>query len=212
MKYLKILGLAIVAAAALMAIVGAATASATVLCDSATNPCSEKWEAGAQLEFKVKANTVGRWGPTNGETLVECGAGILKGNPSTGGASETVTVSINGESELNWNNGCGGGVVTKTLEGGKLEIHSISESSNGTVTATGFSFTTTFFGVSCVYSFAVATDLGTLTGSATGDAVLDINSVFSKKEGGFLCPTSVTWVEEFTQVGPSGTGLFVEPS
>jgi hypothetical protein len=212
MKYLKILGLAAVAAAALMAIAGAGTASATVLCDSATNPCAAKWAAGTQLEFHIQAGTEGIWAATSGEPTVRCTEGILKAKPSTGGALETVTMSIGGESEFNWNKGCGSGIETKTLEGGKLEIHSISGSSNGTVTATGFSFTTTFLGASCVYTFAEPTDMGTLTGSATGDAVLDINTVFTKKEGSFVCPLTVTWKENFTQVAPSGTGLFVEPS
>jgi hypothetical protein len=212
MKYPKLLGLAIAAAAALMAIAGAGTASATVLCHSTTTSCSEKWKEGAQLEFHVKTGTVGRWGNTNGETLVECAEGILKGKPSVGGESSTVTMSIEGESEFNWNNACGGSVITKLLEGGKLEIHSISGSDNGTVTATGFAFTTTFFGVTCTYAFNEPTDLGTLTGSGTGEAVLDINSVFTKKAGSFLCPVTATWTEEFTQTGPSGTALYVEPS
>jgi hypothetical protein len=211
MKYLKMLGLAAVAAAALMAIAGSGTASATVLCHSTSTPCVEKWE-GAQLEFKVKAGTEGVWADTDGEPKVSCTEGILKGKPSTGGASATVTMTVNGESEFNWNNGCSGGIVTKTLEGGNLEIHAISGSDNGTVTATGFKFTTTFLGASCIYGFPEARDLGTLTASSTGDAVLDISSVFTKIEGSFICPLTVSWNEQFTQTGPSGTALYVEPS
>lgn len=211
MKYLKMLGLAAVAAVALMAIVGVGTASATVLCQTTTTPCSSHWATGTQLEFHVKAGTEGVWADTSGEPAVRCVEGILKGTPSAGGALETVTMPINGESEFNWNKGCGG-IETKTLEGGKLEIHAISGTDNGTVTATGFRFTTTFLGASCIYGFPEARDLGVLTGSATGDAVLDISSVFTKIEGSFVCPLTVTWKEEFTQTGPSGTALYVEPS
>jgi len=210
MKYVKILGLAAVAAAALMAFVGAGTASATVFCDTNTNPCSAKWAAETQLEFHVKPGTVGKWGSTAGETLVECTEGLLKGRPSAGGATATVKMSV-AASEFNWNSGCSG-VVTKTLEGGTLEIHAIAGTGNGTVTATGFTFTTSLFGSSCTYGFLSTTDMGVLTGNGTGNAVLDINTTFSKKEGSIICPTSLSWSEEFTQVAPSGTGLYVETS
>jgi hypothetical protein len=210
MKYLKTLGLAVVAVAALMAIAGAGTASATVLCDSNTNPCSAKWASETQLEFNVKTGTVGKWGNTSGETLVECTEGLLKGRPSAGGATSTVKMSVSA-SEFNWNSGCSG-VVTKTLEGGTLEIHAIAGTGNGTVTATGFTFTTTLFGSSCTYGFLTTTDMGVLTGSGTGNAVLDISTTFSKKEGSFICPSTLSWKEEFVQVAPSGTGLFVESS
>jgi len=210
MKCLKMLGLAAVAAAALMAIAGVGTASATVLCQTTTTSCSKKWESGTQLDFHVRAGTVGRWGNTSGETLVECTEGLLQGKPSAGSGSETVKMSV-GASEFNWNSGCSG-VQTKTLEGGTIEIHNITGTDNGTVTITGFTFTTTLFGATCTYGFLEATDLGVLTGSGTGDAILDISTSFSKKEGSFLCPLSLNWKEEFTQTGPSGTALYVEPS
>lgn len=210
MKYLKMLGLAAVAAAALMSIVGAGTASATVLCQTTSTPCSTKWETGTQIEFHVRAGTVGKWGSTAGETLVECTEGLLKGQPSPGSGTETVKMSVSA-SEFNWNSGCSG-VQTQTLEGGTLEIHAIEGTDNGTVTATGFIFTTTLFGTTCTYGFLSTTDMGVLTGSGTGDAVLDINTAFTKKEGSIICPTTLNWREEFTQVAPSGTGTYVEPS
>ena len=210
MKYLKILGLAAVAAMAFMAFVGAGSASATVLCDTTSTPCNQKWTAGTQLEFEISPGTVGLWQTTGGETIAECTEAELRGHPSAGGASETVKMSIQA-SDFNWNaNGCT--IQTKTLEGGELEIHHIAGTDNGTVTATGFSFTTTAFGASCVYTFTKATDLGTLTGSATGDAVLHINTVFTKKEGSFICPADLKWSEQLTQVRPEKTALYVEPS
>jgi hypothetical protein len=210
MKHLKMIGLAAVAVVALMAIAGAGTASATVICDTNTNPCTSKWASETQLEFHVKTGTVGKWGTTAGETLVECTEGLLKGRPSAGGATATVKMTVPA-SDFNWNSGCSG-VETKTLEGGTLEIHAISGTGNGTVTATGFTFTTTLFGSSCTYGFLTTTDMGVLTGNGTGNAVLDINTTFSKKEGSIICPTSLAWKEEFAQVLPSGTGLFVETS
>jgi hypothetical protein len=50
MKHLKMLGLAALAAAALTALIGAGTASATVLCKNNLNTttCSEKYPAGTK--------------------------------------------------------------------------------------------------------------------------------------------------------------------
>jgi hypothetical protein len=209
MEYFKMLGLAVIAASALIAFAAAGTASATVLCDTTTTPCNQKWSAGTQLEFEIAPGTEGIWETTDGKTVVaKCTEGELKGKPSSGGASETVKVPVQA-SDFTWP-GCT--VNTATLEGGELEIHAIEGSDNGAVTATGFSFTTTAFGVSCIYTFASSTNIGTLTASATGDATLHINTVFTKKSGGFLCPTDLKWREEFTQVKPEGTALYVEPS
>lgn len=49
MKYLKMLGLAAVAAMALTAFAGVGSASATggVLCENTTDHCTEKWTVGA---------------------------------------------------------------------------------------------------------------------------------------------------------------------
>lgn len=211
MKYLKMLGLAAVAATALLAFVGAGSASATVLCATTSTPCAVPWEAGTQLEFNVAAGTKGLWGSTDEKTVfAECTEGELKVKPSAGGASQTVKMTVP-KSDFTWNaTGCT--IQTATLEGGELEFHAIEGSDNGTVTATGFTFTTIAFGITCNYGFPKATDLGTLTGSATGDAVLHINTVFSKTGGGFLCPPDLRWREEMTQVKPVGTALFFEPS
>lgn len=73
MKYLKMLGLAAVAAAALMAFVGAGTASAKegVLCSTTSNPCNSKWAAGTVIDFSLKGSAV--WtNAENGETLETC--------------------------------------------------------------------------------------------------------------------------------------------
>jgi len=210
MKYLKMLGLAVVAVTALMAVVGAGTASATVLCDSTTTPCAQKWAANTQLEFEVVPGTEGIWETTGGQVIAACSEGELKGTPTAGGASATVKMPVQA-SDWDWvSSSCT--VQANTLEGGELEIHAISGSDNGTVTATGFNFTTTAFGASCIYGFAKATDIGTLTASGTGNAILDVNTVFTKISGSLICPADLKWSEQFRQVKPSGTGLYVEPS
>jgi hypothetical protein len=213
MKYLKMVGLAAVAAAALMAIAGAGSASATVFCSTTTTPCSSKWPAGTELRFTVTSGTAGIWKNTTGETVANCPEGELRGKmPSTGSATETVKLSV-AASGLTWP-GVGGCLKTITTEGGTLEFHAISGTDNATVTVSGIKITLEIeqFGISCIYGFATGEHFGLLTGNGTGKAVLDVNTSFLKKEGSFLCPESLRWTESFTQIAPSGTGLYPEPS
>lgn len=212
MRYLKMLGLAAVAAAALMAIAGAGTASATVLCHSTSTPCVEKWKVGTEPRFTVKPGGAGIWETTSGTVLAECPEGELRGVISNAGsATETVKTTVEA-SGLTWQN-VGGCFSTKTLEGGSIETHAITGTDNGTVTVSGFKITinNAFFG-DCSYGFATGEHFGTLTASGTGSAILDINTTFLKKEGGITCPEELRWTEEFIQEKPSGTALYVEPS
>jgi hypothetical protein len=210
MKYLKMLGLVAIAAAALMAIAGAGTASATVLCRTTSTPCAagQKWETNTQVHFTLKPGTTSEWKTTGGSLENTCTEGTIKGSISSAG-SETSTVKISvSKSEWTWG-GCT--QAQNTLAGGELEVHAIAGSDNGEVRATGFNFTTTIAGVSCNYNFPESTKLGTLTSSGSGGATIDINTVLTKSGGGFLCVPSLQWIEQFTQTEP-GSGLFVEPS
>jgi hypothetical protein len=95
-KYLKALGLAAIAAMALMAFLGAGSASATVLCTQALTTCPGGHETGEMYEpgdVIVGTSTNARLTSdlanvkcTNSETEAEL--------ESTGGASETVTGKI----------------------------------------------------------------------------------------------------------------------
>jgi hypothetical protein len=215
MKYLKMLGLAAVAAMALMAFVGAGSASATVFCSTNTSPCpaGQKWVAGTAPRFTVKAGTAGIWTDTSGNVVANCPQGEIKGKiTNSGSATETVTTSV-AASDFTWES-TGGCFNTVTVEGGNLEIHAISGTANGTVTVSGIKITIYLeaFGVSCIYGFSTGADLGTLTGGGSNSATLDINTVFVKKEGSFFCPGSLHWTEEFIQTQPSGTALYVTAS
>jgi hypothetical protein len=207
MKHLKMLGLAAVAATALMAFAGASSASATVLCKTNTNPCSSKWAVGTELEFSLKKGTSATWKGTNGETLKTCtGAKLRAEITNAGSATETVKAKV---VEDSWTS-CT--VPTLTLQLGELEIHSITGSTNGTLTLKGAEFTTQdpLFG-DCRYGTAAGgTDLGTLTSSGTGASVIDVLSTLSPV--GLNCCPEVVWNEEFTLTKPQETALFVEPS
>lgn len=206
MKYVKMLGLAAVAAAALMAFVGAGSASATVLCKTATNPCTSKWALGTEVRFSLKSGTSAIWKGQQGETLKTCTGADLRGKISNAGSAfETVKLQI---TENSWTS-CT--VPTTTVKLGELEIHSITGSTNGTMTLKGAEFTTkdNFFG-DCSYGAGTGIDLGTLTSSGTGDAVIDVSATLLPT--GLGCCPQVSWAEEFTLTSPVETPLFVEPS
>jgi hypothetical protein len=208
MKYVKTFMLAAVAVAALTAIAGAGSASATVFCHATSSPCSQKWGVGVEPRFSVTTGTAGIWSNTTGEVVAKCPQGEIRGTiTNAGSATETVKESVPG-SGLTWPSveGC---IETKTLEGGTLEYHAISGTDNGTITVTGFKISISILGSPCIYGFGVNEALGTLTGNGSGKAVFDINTVFLKKEGGIFCPASLKWTESFTQVAPSNTPLYV---
>ena len=192
MKYIKMLGLAAVAAMALMAFVGVGTASATELYSGATT-----LKSGTEIDASL-TGTAAKLTTTEGAILDECAGGTVKGKTTNNGSTtETVKGSV-AKTDLTWTS-CTR--PTETLAGGTLEVHWTS-GVNGTVTASGFEVTvnTQFFG-SCVFTVAAGTSLGTLTGSTSSNAVLDVNTVASLKSGA-ICPTTARWVGTYTVTSP----------
>ncbi len=203
MKYIKMLGLAAVAAMALMAF-GAGTASATELYQLKTGANAVTLGKGTTIDASLTGSAKLEAG---GEVLDTCTGGTVDGvvdNP--GSSTTTVSGPIN---ELTWT-GCT--KPTTTVKTGALEIH-YSSNTNGTVTGSGSEVTINgIFGTSCVYGTGAGTDLGTLVG-ATGPhahATLAINTSVPRVSGGFLCPSTAVWNANYTVTSP--TGLVVEPS
>ena len=216
MKYLKMLGLAAVAAMALMA-VGAGTASATVLCTTTdTANCTMSYGLDTVLHASLKSGTSARlWADPKGENpLVTCTGSTVRGAiKNAGGSSSTVngplTTMLNADSRhtgLTWSN-CSNTTDTLTTEGGIgwLEIHHIAGTHNGTVTSTGTDVTVLIFGVTCIYGSGNGLDLGTMTGGE--EPVLSINATVPKVAGGFLCPEKAIWEAEYVVTEPHA--LFV---
>jgi hypothetical protein len=209
-KHVKILGLAAIAAAALMAFVGAGTASATVLCSTTASPCPEaqKWPAGTAFDFSLESGTSLVWQSTSGETLETC-RGLTLTSDITSAGSSTSTVTANNTtldwSECSWPN--------QTLALGALEIHNISGTSNGTVTASkeiSWTFNSVLFG-SCVYGWKAGKDIGTLTEGKP--ATFDLNTVIEKLAGSsFACSETARLIGSFTQTEPTNTTLSVGTS
>lgn len=206
MKHLKILGLAAVAATALVAF-GSGSASATVLCKTTTTPCgaANHYSEGTELKMELAANATSVIETTDASIQDICKKSTLRTKTSNTGSS---TATING-SFLSIDLTFGECTHTTAVElGGTLEIHHIAGSDNGTITASGFQITASLAG-SCSYGpGAGGTDIGTLIG---GTNVVSVSAVLTKVGGGFTCPTTVKWTATYGLTAPA-TAVYVEPS
>jgi hypothetical protein len=185
MKYVKMLGLAAVAAAALMAFMGAGTASAAKTLTSTGTPLSAPVTISAESGVAILSTT-------DGSSIVdECEKGTVEG--TTTNSDTPITGHIN---SLTWDN-CS--FTTDTLAGGNGDL-TIDEA--GTVTGAG-SVVTVNIGVSCRYGTGTGTHLGNLE---TGK--LNINAVIKEQEPKqFLCPDTTKWVANYTITSPHDLNL-----
>lgn len=183
------------AIAAVVASLGSASASATVLCKTATDPCSSDYAVGTVLDASVEGST--RFA-TGGTTMATCTTGTVKGSiANTGGNTSTVSGNI---SELTFGN-CS--TIVEVVATGSLEVHHISGTSNGTVTSSGTQIRVTYFGVPCVFG-TNATDIGVLTEGTNG--TIDITAtLIGLTPHIFPCPSSATWSGSYKITEPSTT-------
>jgi hypothetical protein len=207
MKYLKMIGLAAVAAMALTAFAGAGTASAGgVLCSTATEPCTSKWATGTELDFSLKPGTSALLTTTEGTPLNTCTESTVKGdlekNPNTSGnaAGPLTTITFD-----NCN------FTVDTITKGRLEVIEGDGKGNGKVKAYESEITvnTGLFG-SCVFEAGAAgTVLGPTDEGFGTAATLTVNAVVNRKTG--LCPQTAKWVATYILTSPEKT-LYVSKS
>jgi hypothetical protein len=199
MRYLKMISLAAVAAAAVMAFVGAGTASATVLCNNngSTTACSSKVGAGTKIVSELTGSAILE--TKEGTVLDTCTGGSVNGSvENAGGAAATVTGKI---TALTWT-GCT--KETKTTALGELEVHHIAGTDNGTVTGKNSVVTVAglFQNESCLYGTGNGTDLGTLVGGSP--ATIVISTLVPRQAGsGFLCPAEARWTASYKVTAPN---------
>jgi hypothetical protein len=208
MKYVKILGLAAVAAMAMMAFAG--SASATQLDKVTSGGAKDTLGVGTTLHVTQTSGTTLNLTDTAGNPIDTCKESTVHGTiANAGGSGATVSGNLTETTGLTWG-GCTSPTVT--LAAGSLEIHGIAGTDNGTVTGKNNVVTISVFGVSCRYGTGAGTDLGLLTGttSATGHATMAINAIINEQEPKqFLCPDTGKWVGGYTVTTP--TGLYVTP-
>jgi hypothetical protein len=192
MKYLKLLGLAAVAAMALTAFFGASSASATVLCTTtpaAGTACGTGWHVD---ELHLVAKGTITLANTNKAIEAKCTVSTSQVTKTeTGDATHTPKghVTVAG---LIWGEvGKGCEQTTDTVAGGELEVHWTPGTSDGTITASGFEVTVVLAGVSCTLGLNGTQSIGELTGGAP--AIVHVGVGVVKKAGSFLCPSTGTW-------------------
>jgi hypothetical protein len=183
MKYIKMLGLAAVAAAALMAFVGAGTASATTLTDS-----EGALEVGDTMHA-VSEGTVTLDAPFGN---VICNGTVHGKVTKNGEAGKVAEGSLSPTNEgLKWTN-CGNDTVT-TLASGSLSING----TNNEVKSTGARVTVVHLGVHCIFETS-NTKIGTVSKEGTG-ATLTINATIPRVGGGggIFCGESAPWTGSY---------------
>ena len=183
MKYIKILGLMAVAAAALMAFAG--TAAATVLEGKEGNlPKGTKIDStGTNAVLKA------------GFATIECAHSEVDGTTSNaGGAGETVEGNISNLTFKECN------ATVNVIKKGKLIVH-YSSGSNGTVTSEGAEVTVETGGISCTYGTPTATSIGTLSGGSP--AKLNASAALTRVAGSFLCANPASWTATYTVTSPN---------
>jgi hypothetical protein len=192
MKYLKMLGLAAVAAMALMAFVGAGTASATTLevggvAKNAAVTISSSLAAGSSAILKDEFGT----------TTDTCTESTVSGTTTTPFTAAEVDGTV---SSLTFSK-CSH--TTDVINKGILYVKWLS-ATNGTVTSSGAEVTvsSTFFGASAVCKTGAGTALGTLTGVNAGNATMHINATISC---GILGNSK--WTGTYTVTSPTGLGV-----
>src|SRR5215203_528702 len=194
-KYLKTLMLAAVAAAALTALFGAGTASATELCSTSTTPCSgTKYGANTTLHGVLEAGTTATL--TTSITTVHCNVSTVHGNTTTAGGAG---ISVNGDiNALNFT-GC------TTSSGTACNVAAVNLPYPATIsgggTAAGAASTLTVSDPSGAGALVVSGNLINCTFTST-DATLNVANgastptakanVVLNRAGG-ICPNTSTW-------------------
>jgi hypothetical protein len=186
-------------------VVGALSASGALATEVYNNGVT--LSAGSVLDISIKPGSSASLVSTAGETLDQCTTSTIKGKVTNAGSSTTTTTGT--VEEMTFGN-CT--FPTKMITLGKLELHHVTGTTSGTLTADAeFAGTinTVFFG-SCIYGVKVGTDIGLLTsGKSTGevkdDPILHTNAIVVKMAGSaFACPETTRWTSTYVVTEPTG--------
>ena len=195
MKYLKLMGLAAIAAAALMAFAG--SASATTL----TGAGGTVLNKGTSIVSAAEGRTTLH--PPIGDIFCENSKVSGKTTNNSGEKdAEGRTLPVTGSIEALTFEECNAEVVV--LNKGTLSI-SEGTGSNGTLRGTGNEVTVTFSGFHCIFK-TNNTKLGTVTGSNTtgATATLDIEATIPRTGGrsGAFCGSTAQWTGSYLVSNP----------
>ena len=187
MKYVKMFGLAALAAA-LMAFAAVGTASATTIESEAGVPLGSGTTITANSEGTTTLH------PPIGS--IECEESHVGGKTTNaGGAGVNVTGNIEA---LSWSK-CN--ATVNVLAKGTLSVAATS-GSNGTLSSTGAEVTVEYLGFHCIFK-TNSTSLGTVTGGSP--ATLDISATIPRTGGrsGAFCGSTAQWTGSYAVSNPS---------
>jgi hypothetical protein len=175
-------------------------ASSTVLCKTATNPCTGgTYGKGTTVEASLPSGVKSVLDPPFGG--IECSESSIKGEV-TEGPKANVSGSLSSYSLGKCN------AEVKVLRSGTFSIVSPKEG-NATIRLNGFETTVEFLGTHCIFATA-NTNFGLLTGGEM--ATVDIVSTFPRVGGrsGAFCGSTAAWTGKYTITAPAP--LYVEES
>ncbi|HYH54078.1 MAG TPA: hypothetical protein VD761_08100 [Solirubrobacterales bacterium] len=184
MKHLKMLGLAMVAAAAFMAFAGSASANPVL-----TSP--------ENVEYTGNILATGE-----GTFLLQAGFANITCTTSTVGGTVTTNNTSKASGPITTLDFSGCNATVTTIKNGSLEIipNAPTGSNKGTVKGTGSEVTVSTLGVSCVYGTGAGTTIGTATGG--NPATIAVSASLPKISGGFLCASPASWTGSYTVTSP----------
>ncbi len=195
MKYLKMLGLAAIAASALMAFAG--TASATLL----TSPAGTALTVGKVIHAVTPAGTHAVLDSPIGK--IECNSTVQGSITNAGGGVPTKSVEGN-LTTLSFT-GCTTATV-HVLKNGTLKITS-SGGGKGALTSTGAEVTVETFGLHCIYS-TNGTPIGTVTGGSPAKLAISAEIPRTGGKSGAFCGSTAPWTGSYNVTSPNP--LFVD--
>jgi hypothetical protein len=191
------LGLAAVAATALMVLGGAATASATTLCKSGistTCAAESRYPAGTAVGLEAVEAVKFRTGST---TIISCTGNKYAAATDSESGSPMLNAKV---SSLTWT-GCT--FATTVLYPGSLAFESIAGTTNGTLWGKGaeWLFNSGFFG-ECIYGYATSgTRIATITGGSSTVNVATTIPLIKNKSG--LCSSTITMEGRYKLTSPN---------
>jgi hypothetical protein len=191
MKYLKMLGLAAVAAKALKAVAGAGTASATEICTVTSYPCPAG-SAIKELQLSKDPNTTPVLETTEGSIQDTCTEALAEGASTQGDSTHTVLIS---DMNLGFT-GCTNTTTPNNKSICEVEFHGEGGSDNATATAQGCTIAVNLGGVTCRYGAGAGVTLGTFVGGTT--RTIAVNTVLvGIDENSFLCSATLRWTTSY---------------
>jgi hypothetical protein len=192
MKSLKRLSGELLALALIFSGLGATSASATELYSGGTT-----LGVGSEIVMTLKSGISTALKTTAGETLTTCAGSEMEAKISNaGGATQTVKATATKFSIF-------AGCVIKIVEKGEIDFHALA-GKNAQITTKGFKVIWATFGgeIECTYGGGAGTSMGTLSGSTTESATVNVEAVLSKVEGSLLCPSDAKWTAIYIVTRP----------